>query len=365
LVSSGADGLIKLWTVRTNECETTLDGHSDKVWALDLAHGGTEKDGVKKDLLVSGGADSKIVVWEDTTAQLEAEERAQQAESILLDQQMANHLRHKEYDKALEIALKVDKPMQAYKVLAAMLENEISSKNKPQLTLQQHVSKWDLDRVAQVLKYCRDWNTRARNAPLAMWVLQAVVKTIPVDKLASREATKCTHGNIPELLAGITPYAERHFDRLDRLHTSAYLLDYLLFNMSSLDPLGVDDAVEESFAQWEAKSKLVLPPKYVDGRIQIGGKALIGVSEKHIIGGDDGNDSDNSDIDEEMDDEVVTVGDSDSSSDDDDDDDDDDKNDVVMEKVSKEDAAESAGIKDADNDDENNSSSSSSDSEQE
>ena len=31
LVSSGNDGLVKVWTIRTNECATTLDGHSDKV----------------------------------------------------------------------------------------------------------------------------------------------------------------------------------------------------------------------------------------------------------------------------------------------------------------------------------------------
>jgi len=327
LVSSGADGLLKVWTIRTNECETTLDGHSDKVWALDLAYGGNvnAKNRVKKDLLVSGGADSKIVVWEDSTAEIEAEERAQQAESVLLDQKMANHLRHKEYSQALEIALKVDKPMQAYKVLAALLENEISTTAKQKLksgstvsttVLQKHVSTWNLDRVAQVLKYCRDWNTRSRNAPLAMWVLNAIVTTIPVERLASRAATRTEHGSIPELLAGVTPYAERHFDRLDRLHTSSYLLDFLLFNMSSLDPVGVDGHGNDEFAQWEAKSKLVLPPKYVDGRIQVGGKALVGIGENRLREKDDsdsGNDSD-----EDMD-EILTVGDSSSSSSDDDD----------------------------------------------
>ena len=31
LVSSGNDGLVKVWTIRTNECVTTLDSHEDKV----------------------------------------------------------------------------------------------------------------------------------------------------------------------------------------------------------------------------------------------------------------------------------------------------------------------------------------------
>jgi U3 small nucleolar RNA-associated protein 13 len=31
LVSAAADGLVKVWDSRTEECITTLDGHEDKV----------------------------------------------------------------------------------------------------------------------------------------------------------------------------------------------------------------------------------------------------------------------------------------------------------------------------------------------
>uniref|UniRef100_A0A2K6FPT8 Transducin beta like 3 n=1 Tax=Propithecus coquereli TaxID=379532 RepID=A0A2K6FPT8_PROCO len=33
LLSSGSDGLVKLWTIKNNECVRTLDAHEDKVWA--------------------------------------------------------------------------------------------------------------------------------------------------------------------------------------------------------------------------------------------------------------------------------------------------------------------------------------------
>jgi U3 small nucleolar RNA-associated protein 13 len=344
LVSSGADGLVKLWTIRTNECESTLDGHSNKVWALDLAPSNNNKTNGNRgagDIVVSGAADSKILVWQDTTAQLEDEERAEEAERILLDQKMVNHLRHKEYDKALDIALQVDKPRQALKVLNALLENEItasskkSMKNKQQQkhpavvsVLQKHCSTWDLDRIAQVLKYCREWNTRARNSSLAMWVLQAIVTTISVDRLTSKDATETKHGSIPEILAGITPYAERHFERFDRLHTNTYLLDYLLVNMSSLDPIltsNKDDDEhdnETEFALWESKSKLVLPPKFVDGRIQMGGQTVVGSrgTTNNVNNSSDDDDDEDNDSDEDSDDEVMTVGDSSSSESDDDED---------------------------------------------
>ena len=35
LVSSGSDGLIKLWAVKTSECSLTLDAHEDKVTLSD------------------------------------------------------------------------------------------------------------------------------------------------------------------------------------------------------------------------------------------------------------------------------------------------------------------------------------------
>uniref|UniRef100_A0A2K6L386 Transducin beta like 3 n=1 Tax=Rhinopithecus bieti TaxID=61621 RepID=A0A2K6L386_RHIBE len=34
LLSSGSDGLLKLWTIKNNECVRTLDAHEDKVWGL-------------------------------------------------------------------------------------------------------------------------------------------------------------------------------------------------------------------------------------------------------------------------------------------------------------------------------------------
>lgn len=97
LVSGGADGLLKVWTVRSDECEATLDAHTDKVWALTTAkaprrrrESGEEGDGEEEEeggggagagglsagpnaglVVVSGGADSVINVWKDVTAREE------------------------------------------------------------------------------------------------------------------------------------------------------------------------------------------------------------------------------------------------------------------------------------------------------
>src|SRR5271169_4949162 len=71
LVSASGDGLVKVWTIKSGECDTTLDNHTDRVWSLALNE--------DENLLASGGGDSVITFWEDTTA-LEKEKQAKALE---------------------------------------------------------------------------------------------------------------------------------------------------------------------------------------------------------------------------------------------------------------------------------------------
>ena len=140
-----------------------------------------------------------------------------------------------------------------------------------------------MDKTAQILRYSRDWNTRARNSDVAMIVVRAIVSAIPTNTLASVDG-------VPEILAGIIPYAERHFERLDKLISSSYLIDYTLMSMGSL----MEEGDDEENTNWEAKCKLVLTQKPKKPN-----NMLLSESEP-----------------ESSDDEVVTIGDSDDSDDD-------------------------------------------------
>ena len=55
LYCSGSDGLVKLWTIKNNECVRTLDEHEDKIWALAVSS--------CEETVVTGAADSNIIVW--------------------------------------------------------------------------------------------------------------------------------------------------------------------------------------------------------------------------------------------------------------------------------------------------------------
>ncbi|EJK47883.1 hypothetical protein THAOC_33368 [Thalassiosira oceanica] len=253
LISSGSDGLLKLWTIKNNECESTIDAHDDKVWALDISPCGGA--------LFSGGADSKIAVWRDTTKEREDAARDAEEQNILMEQRLSNHLRHKQYEQALELALELEKPNQVLKVLTEIVEKD--AKRNEIVTLRKHAASWSVDVLKQILRYCREWNTRARNSHIAMLVVKAVVTTVPAVKLASYEG-------LPEIMAGILPYAERHFERLDKMVGNSYLLDYTLFSMGSLHGSNTD-----SYNEWLEKSKYLLPPSEAEGRIQVGGSLIV------------------------------------------------------------------------------------------
>ena len=113
---------------------------------------------------------------------------------------------------------------------------------------------------------------------------------------------------VPEIVAGIIPYIERHYERLDRLHASSYLFDFALSSMGVID--ASNDYLNEEYKKWERDSKLVLPPTKVDGRIDIGGNVVVGgprivtkPSMNTIASDDEDNESH----------ELVTIGESDDS----------------------------------------------------
>jgi Utp13 specific WD40 associated domain len=94
-----------------------------------------------------------------------------------------------------------------------------------------------------------------------------VVSTVHVHVLAAIPG-------VPEIVAGTIPYIERHFDRLDRLHASSYLFDFALSSLGAIE-ISNDQAIDE-YGKWKVAAKLALPPNKVDGRVDIGGNAVVG-----------------------------------------------------------------------------------------
>lgn len=96
---SGSDGLIKLWTIKTNECVETFDQHTDKVWALAVSP--------SEQFVVSGGSDSVINLWRDDSKEKEDLRAHEEEQKIVLTQELSNHLLHKNYRGALRLAIQL------------------------------------------------------------------------------------------------------------------------------------------------------------------------------------------------------------------------------------------------------------------
>uniref|UniRef100_A0A671N1F7 U3 small nucleolar RNA-associated protein 13 C-terminal domain-containing protein n=1 Tax=Sinocyclocheilus anshuiensis TaxID=1608454 RepID=A0A671N1F7_9TELE len=189
----GSDGLVKLWTIKTNECVKTIDAHQDKVWAL---HGSS-----KDDLMVTGSADSTITLWKEC-------EMKQQ-------QELSNLLHEKKYLKALGIAISLDQPHTALRVIREIRQQEdgVQELEKTLLKLRQ-------DQKESVLRFSVVWNTNSRSCLDAQAVLQVLLTHLSPEEILQYQGTR-TH------LEGLIPYTERHMQRIGRLLQASMFLDYM------------------------------------------------------------------------------------------------------------------------------------------
>jgi U3 small nucleolar RNA-associated protein 13 len=144
-----------------------------------------------------------------------------------------------DYRRAIEVALSPGHPgrlLQLFKGLKG--ESSVTGSADVDQVLQE-LSSADLLRL---LRYVRDWNTRASSSAVAQRVLHAIVKLRPAEDIARafEDASTGDEGNgLHELVEGLIPYTERHLVRMERLVQESYVIDYVLREMD--DGLVEDD----------------------------------------------------------------------------------------------------------------------------
>ncbi|EKX52194.1 hypothetical protein GUITHDRAFT_42081, partial [Guillardia theta CCMP2712] len=197
LVTGGSDGLLKLWTLKTSECVASLEQHEDKLWALAVAPG-------EDTLLATGGADGMINFWDDVTAEMEDKARQEQEENLVLEQQMMNALRAKDYKLAALLAFRLKKPFHLLQVLQLPLPRSLLRLSGDD----QHSCASIETFLSTCLQYLRDWNTSARNAHTSQAVLLAILRSFSLEQLCECEGIK-------DIVDSLLPYTQRHFQRLE------------------------------------------------------------------------------------------------------------------------------------------------------
>jgi U3 small nucleolar RNA-associated protein 13 len=209
---------------------STLDNHTDRVWAL-VSHPTTGA-------LVSGGGDSVITFWKDTTsATLEAATTAE-TERVELDQKLQNYAYAGNYREAIVLALQMDQPGRLFSLFKSVVETE--NPDDGSMTgldsVDEVIGSLADEQLYKLLLRLRDWNTNVRTAPVAQKILWAVVKSYPASRLASlRPGGKVgAKGSLKDVLDAIRAYSERHYKRVEELVDESYLLDFTLREMDEV-----------------------------------------------------------------------------------------------------------------------------------
>lgn len=211
VASAGGDGLVKIWDKQSSECTATLDGHVDKVWAL--ARG---KDGS----IISGGGDGAVKIWEDCTVEEQERQDEQYSEHVEMEQELENRIRGEEWEKAITLALELDRPMRLLNLLKAVGRRQEQGSISGSQGVDDVLANLDQGHTQKLIDRVRDWNTNSRTSVIAQRVLKIIL-------------TRQIPSQIPhDMLKALLAYSERHYNRINEMLASSYALDYVLTEMS-------------------------------------------------------------------------------------------------------------------------------------
>lgn len=138
--------------------------------------------------------------------------------------------------------------------------------------------------LVRLLKFVRDWNTKAKTSGVAQRILETVVRgkspnelmhtfevatakqpvvadddeetAMQIDETEKPKRPRATTADLislQDLLDGLLPYTERHMTRIERTLVDSYMVDYILgemdgglFDLGALEVDEVSDAVEDT-----------------------------------------------------------------------------------------------------------------------
>lgn len=223
IASAGGDGLVKIWDANTGETAATLDNHTDRIWALTV-----DQD---TNTLVSGGADSIVTFWKDTTSATIAATTAASTERVEQEQKLQNYIHKGSYREAITLALQLNHPARLLALFQGVVDNQPPEEGSLSglLAVDEVLAHLSDDQLVLLLSRVRDWNTNARNAVVAQRVLAVVVRSYPAKRLAEVRGR-----GWKDLLAALEAYTERHYRRVEDLIDESYLIDFTLQEMEDV-----------------------------------------------------------------------------------------------------------------------------------
>ncbi|KAJ5542499.1 hypothetical protein N7535_004921 [Penicillium sp. DV-2018c] len=278
IASAAADGLVKIWSPYTGEVETTLDNHTDRVWALASPTPSGSRSDVKPSTsklnstpyaIASGSADATVTFWTDTTSATYSAAVTANSARIEQDQELQNYIRAGAYREAITLALQLNHPGRLLSLFTSAIDAAddpafpAEEREKARASLSGNPS---IDEVLQsldpanlrtLLLRLRDWNTNARTSRVSQRILFALFRSYPASTFVEL-ATQSVRGKdgraaagMKDILQALAAYTERHYRRVEELVDDSYLVEWVLGEMDGgvglggLRDLTVGDVSEE------------------------------------------------------------------------------------------------------------------------
>ncbi|KAL8843590.1 MAG: hypothetical protein Q9170_000094 [Blastenia crenularia] len=223
IASAGGDGLVKIWDVDTGEPACTLDNHTDRIWAL------TVDPSTKT--LVSGGGDSVVTFWKDTTSSTLAATAAASTARVEQEQRLMNYTHAGNYREAIVLALTLNHPARLLSLFQSVVDRSPPEEGSLSglKAVDEVLTNLSDEQLLELLRRLRDWNTNARTAVVAQRILNVIVRSYPAERLVGLRGR-----GWKEVVDALRAYTERHYKRMAELVDESYLVEYTLREMEEV-----------------------------------------------------------------------------------------------------------------------------------
>ncbi|KAH9253602.1 hypothetical protein BASA81_008438 [Batrachochytrium salamandrivorans] len=219
VLSTGADGTVKTWDLKSSACGQTLfgkkdGGHEERIWSATVCQ---ESEG-GEEYVCTVGVEGVLTVWKDAHVEETARKNSLVKEERDNKDELDRSMREKRYVDAARLALRLERPNQLKQILqldATVLPVVLKQCSKEELGM--------------LLTCVLQWNTVGRNCLVAQ---RCLIELLDMDRVELE--TKVGTAALARFLKAMLPYTERHFNRIDRLIKTSYLIDRVLETTRSI-----------------------------------------------------------------------------------------------------------------------------------
>ncbi|KAL0487790.1 U3 small nucleolar RNA-associated protein 13 [Acrasis kona] len=209
LVSSDANGLVKIWNIKSSEVLDTFDHHSARIWALVVRDDGK--------VMITGGEDSRINIWKDWTEGVIQEKRQLVDQTVKQEQELDQMIRSGKFLDAIILSISTDRPKKTFTLLEKLFETD-----RAQSELANILNTLSSEEMTILFQFAIDWNTNSKFSSVAQKVLHGMLTCLDPNFI---------NISYEKSVQAILAYSERHFKRVSSLLENSHLLDYMLSTM--------------------------------------------------------------------------------------------------------------------------------------